>query len=51
MLFMLYFLIFFGISPHFSQEGEIIAQGFGSTGDFLVEWNNSVYYRGEEHYR
>ncbi len=32
-------------SPHFSQDGEIIAQGFGFTGDFLDEWNNSVYCR------
>ncbi len=32
-------------SPHFSQEGEIFAQVFGFTGDFLDEWNNSVYCR------
>ncbi len=29
--------------PHFSQDGEVIAQGFGFTGAFLDEWNNSVY--------
>ncbi len=32
-------------SPHFLQEGEIIVQGFGFTGYFLDDWNNSVYYR------
>ncbi len=32
-------------SPHFSQEGGVIAQGFGFTGGFLDEWNNSVYCR------
>ncbi len=34
-----------GVSPHFSQDGEVIAQGFGFTGNFLDEWNNSVYCR------
>ncbi len=28
---------------HFSQDGEVIAQGFGFTGDFLDEGKNSVY--------
>ncbi len=29
--------------PHFSQDDEVIAQDNGFTGDFLDEWNNSVY--------
>ncbi len=32
-------------SPHFSQEGEIIVQNFGFTGNFLDERNNRVYSR------
>jgi len=32
-------------SPHFSPDGEIIAQGFGFTRIFPKEWNNSVYFR------
>ncbi len=32
-------------SPHISQDGEVIEQGFGFTGDFLDEWCNSVYCR------
>ncbi len=31
--------------PHFSQDGEVIVQGFGFTGYFLDEWNNSGYCR------
>ncbi len=34
-----------GPGPHFLQDGEVIVQGFGFTGDFLDEWNNSVYCR------
>ncbi len=33
------------LSLHFSQDAEIIAQGFGFTGGFLDEWNNNVYSR------
>ena len=33
------------VNPHFSQDGEVIAQGFGITEYFLDEWNNSVYFR------
>ncbi len=33
------------ISPHFSQDSAVIAQGFGFTGNFLDEWNTSVYCR------
>ncbi len=36
-------LILPGAGPHFSQDGEVIAQGFGFTGNYLDEWNNSVY--------
>ena len=35
----------FPANPHFSQDGEVIAQGFGFTEDFLNEWNNNVYFR------
>ncbi len=34
-----------GTNPHFSQDGEDIAQGFGLTGDFLDQRNNGVYCR------
>ncbi len=34
-------------SPHFSPDGEVIAQGFGFE-DFLDEWNNSGYCRGQK---
>ncbi len=37
-------------SPHFSQDDEVIAKSFGLSGNFLDEWNNSVYCRGEENY-
>ncbi len=39
------FVNYRAVSPHFSQDGEVIAQGFGFRGDFLDEWNNSVYCR------
>ncbi len=32
-------------NPYFSQDGEVIALGFGFTGGFLDEWNNRVYCR------
>ncbi len=32
-------------SPDFSPGGEMIAQGFGFTGDFVKERNISVYFR------
>ncbi len=31
------------ISPHFSLDGEVIAQSFGLTGNFHDEWNISDY--------
>ncbi len=33
------------LSLHFSQDAEIIAQGFVFTGGFLEEWDNSLYCR------